>query len=235
MSFAYKNFYVYDLSLLCRQIIPDNPFQRMIDRGRVDIIKEALLREKNQSNTPEVQQTGAIQIGYYQENIFYIIDGQHRFQAYRELNEPKNVVVQIWKCANEEDMRRKFIEINSNVPIESYVMNPTSQKSVYDSVIEYVQKEYKNYLKSSDRPIFPNINIEHFRKIVDLIPELRSSTKDSAIYDFETYNKKCLTELATNKKERDRYVKCKSEGIRLYINRSMAALYNQKLEIEKLT
>ena len=42
-----------------------------------------------------------------------------------------------------------------------------------------------------------------------------------------------MSELANNKRERDRYVKCKSEG--LYINRSMAALYNQKLESEKLT
>lgn len=233
MNFVHGNFYLYDITALFSRINTYNPFQRPIDRGKVDLIKESLMREKKEKSLSEIIQTGIIHIGSH-KNIHYIIDGQHRFQAYRELKEPRNILIQFWDYSTIEEMQRKFVEINSNTPIEEYVINQVPQKSAYDTVIEHIQSEYKNYIKSSDKPIFPNINMEMFRKIIHMIPELKHSTKETAIDDFNKYNRNCFEELRRNKKEKDRYHKCLNENIPFYINRSVIDLYNLKLQNDKL-
>lgn len=211
----------------------ENPFQRVINDEKVKTIKEHLINEKNKYNISEVIQTGIIQIGSILENgnsIWYILDGQHRYQAYCELNSPKIIYAQLWKFNTMEDMRNKFIEINLNTPIENYVISNTiniKQKESYDYLIKYIQLNYKDYLKNSNNPQWPNINIDHFRKLIHIIPELKDSNIDTIINNFEIYNKKCYTEIYNNKKEQHILEK----SLRLYINRHIKKLWLENASI----
>ena len=148
----------FELRTLSSELNPQPPFQRVIDGDRVNMIIQGLLDEKKRLGLNTVTQTGIIQIGQF-GGFWYILDGQHRFRAYCKLNEPQIIRVQIWKFLTSEEMYTKFKEINSNVMIEDYVKNGDSNKRSYDKIIDYVQNTYKYYLKQTENPIFPNINI----------------------------------------------------------------------------
>lgn len=200
-------------------------FQRVINRDKVDIIKKNLISERDKLRRSDVIQTGVIHIGMV-ENTYYIIDGQHRLKAYQELNSPQVINYQIWNFMNMDEMKLKFIEINSNTPVEDYVMSSTGNqdtKLVFDKIIEYVETTYSNYLKHSDKPIWPNINPAHFRKLVDKIEELSECTPNNYINVFENYNNRCKFILEnSNKPDRERVQKIDKPGTKvLYINRDL--------------
>lgn len=227
-QFRYES--IRDLS---GEITTENPIQRVPDPAKVKIIKDSLLAEMSRLKLDEVIQTGIIQIGKL-EGKTYILDGQHRFQAYKELNSPNYIYIQSWSFLSIEEMRKKFIEINSNTPLESYIMDitlPQVQKSAYDVLIDYVQNTYKAYISTADTPKYPNINIQKFRSIIDLIPQLKEYGSKDIISKFEEWNKVCLEELKNHKRkpERERYTESVAKGYKLFINRTVTELLHKKI------
>ncbi len=101
------------------------PFQRGPRLDRINQFKEYLLKQKER--TGKFYQAGILHIAFYREDPNegpyrrYILDGQHRLYAYRDLGTYKNIMIQCWIVNDMEEMRKCFIAINSNVPIEEYI------------------------------------------------------------------------------------------------------------------
>lgn len=119
-------------------------FQRLPNDARVAEIKTDLLEEKRRNG--QIESIGVLIIGVHQGKK-YIIDGQHRFQAYRELNEPYRIAVQTWECSSMSEMEEHFRRINRYIPVESYVLESKSSsvKNACDIIIRYVELEYTGY------------------------------------------------------------------------------------------
>lgn len=225
----YGQFRFFELRQLSSVVKLEVPFfQRVLYREKIDLIKKQLINERDFLKVNDVIQAGTIHVGII-NNVYYIMDGQHRLRAYQELNSPDTVMCQLWSFLNEEEMLQKFKEINSNTPLEDYISLDNGNnilKLVYDKIIEYVETNYKVYLKTTDTPIWPNINPSHFRKLVDKIEDLKESTIDNYIYIFEKYNQKCRDILLSgNNKDKERVEKedKKCQKYSLYINRDIIA------------
>jgi hypothetical protein len=222
-----------NLRELSGEITIENPFQRVPNPDKIKMIKDALIEEKRRLKLDDIPQTGVIQIGKF-DGKTYILDGQHRFEAYKQLNSPTFIWIQRWSFLSLDEMRRKFIEINSNTPVESYIMDvtlPQTQKSAYDVLIDYVQTTYKGYIVTTDKPYFPNININKFRSIIHLIEELKGCDSKSIVFKFEEWNKKCLEILRNHKvkREKEYYDKCTEKGFKLFINRAVNDLPHKQI------
>lgn len=220
------------LEALVQRIAGHNTFQRVIDETRVNIIMNGLIEEKERCGFDSIIQTGIIHIGII-NNGWYFIDGQHRFSAYKRLNQPKNILVQMWTFNQLNDMVKKFQEINSNTPIEEYVLKSNleySQKEKYDTLVKYVEETYKSCIKTSTSPQWPNINGQQFRKLVTYITELKDTTKDTIIPKFKEFNLKCRDDMLRGVAvDRDRINKTEKDNLpRLYINRYISELWKAK-------
>ena len=229
MEPKYGQIQLRNIRELASNIVHRNGFQRVIDNLKVDAIKESLLQEKQRCGLSEVVQTGIIQLGKCQGQIF-IIDGQHRFQAFSELNAPSNLLVQEWDFKNEDEMMTKFKEINMNTQMDGYVVSGNvskGSKDAYNILIEYIQSKYKHYIKTTLKPYFPNINMDQFRKLVHMISHFKESTTGSIVTDFEKYNIKCYNEILADPKESERVLKIKREKITFYINRDLSELWRK--------
>lgn len=225
--------YLYDLRQLSGEITLENPWQRVINRDKVKVIVAALLEEKIRCKSENIIQTGVIHVGRF-EGKTYILDGQHRFEAYRELSEPHLVNVQLWTFITFEEMRKKFVEINSNTPVEGFLLDVNVQqvqKDGYNLVIDYVQTTYKGYMSTSLDPHFPHINADQFRQIVRLIPQLKDCKSSDAVSKFEEFNQECLNFFKNHRRkpERDRYESSVNKGHKLFINRRIKELLHEKL------
>ena len=218
------------LSLLCENTREKNIFQRVIDNQKVKTIINGLLDEQKLKGF--LYQTGVIQIAI-NNNKWYVLDGQHRLSAYECINGPNQIVIQKWYYENVEDIYKKFREINSNTPIDEYVINASInnsdflEKEKYDKLINYIETYYIRLIKKTATPKWPNINNDHFRQVINYIPELKNSTIHNIIDKFEELNLKCGDNLSKgNKNERDWFNKPQTEP-KLYINRYIIDLWNQ--------
>lgn len=224
----YGEFIYYDLRSLSSTVRLEVPFfQRILHRDKIDIIKSQLIKERDFLKSEDIIQTGIIHVGLI-SGIYYIMDGQHRLKAYQELNSPSRVMCQLWYFINDKEMREKFIEINSNTPLEDYILTQNMEhekKLIYDKIVEYLETHYASFLKSTDKPVWPNINANHFRKLVDKIEDFNECTINNCIPIFENYNQKCkIILLNGGKVDKERLEKidkkCQGQKI-LYINRDI--------------
>lgn len=138
-----------------RGVLDYNPgFQRQIDHNRVAEIVKTLKADKEKYG--EIEGLGVLIIGVIDGKKKFLIDGQHRFLAYCELQEPKILDVQEWTCGSMEDVIELFRRFNMHVPIAEYIKNPVTQdrKHAGDALVDYVQKEYKKYISTSTTPNF---------------------------------------------------------------------------------
>ncbi len=199
-----------------------------------------------------VNPIGTLILSEYEDKL-YIIDGQHRMKSYIICKKPEKIVVQIWKVNNKEEMEDLFMSINKNAPMSSYVTknlekntkegskipkdenkktNKTKKerKKACDLLINYVEKNYPSYIKSTENPNFPNINIDQFQRIIHLLPNYSKFTTKNVVDYFEQFNTECKKELmmSRNAKDKKRLEAAQESepntGDVLYINRRIVKL-----------
>jgi hypothetical protein len=95
----------------------------------------------------------------------YCIDGQHRYHAYLKLYSEDtlnnfNVDIEIIECADENEMIYYFKIINMNKPVPDFIKNYKSL--VATDLKNHIMRVYPHYVKESERPIRPNINLTRF-------------------------------------------------------------------------
>ena len=188
-----------------------NPFQRVIDQNKVDIIVNGLIEEEKKYG--KTCQTGVLHIAQWNNEVL-ILDGQHRLSAYYKYNKTirkgfDQLMCQMWTFASYQEMLQKFRDINNNTQIEEYVKenanNPNANnKEKYDKLIKYVESEYKECIKNTDRPQWPNFNPIKFRNMVNQIPELKHANPDNIIDVFEEFNMKQKDKMMKSKDREDK-------------------------------
>jgi hypothetical protein len=99
------------------------------------------------------------------DNKFFCIDGQHRYYAFCSLyNEDTtnkfNVDIEIIECNNEEEMIDYFKLINMNKPVPDFLKNYKPNIAIH--LKNHIQTTYPQYIKPTERPNRPNINLNKF-------------------------------------------------------------------------
>jgi len=94
---------------------------------------------------------------------FYIVDGQHRFAAYLDVYKREkvdfNVCYILKDCKTLQDMKTYFIDINTQLA-QQEVMFALSSMDLKETVATYIQSKYAKHISTSEKPRWPNINVD---------------------------------------------------------------------------
>jgi hypothetical protein len=122
-------------------------------------------------------------------NDIYCIDGQHRYQAIKNLYNNNifdwRIDIEITECQNELEMIEMFKIINLNKPIPEFLK--TASEVTIDLINEiknYIRKNYPSYVKPTAKPQRPNINLDVF---IDEMVKKYPLTHFKNIHDFEEW------------------------------------------------
>lgn len=98
---------------------------------------------------------------------YYCIDGQHRYHSIYSLynnsdghgNILEKICVEIIECSSKEEMLEYFNIINKNQPLPDFI------KFIEEPILilkEYIKTHYSGYVKNTNQPRRPNINVDIF-------------------------------------------------------------------------
>ena len=183
----------YKISELIELNIEKPNIQRIINKKNVSsIIKYQLneIRTKHKSNF-----LGVINIHYCEENHkYYLIDGQHRFQALNELYNQYShnieIFVEIVNVNKREELIKNYEIVNKNTKVAHFSDN--IDKSIPEKASEHFQNKYPNIwalsTNNNRRPRRPNIRLNDFQETLGYITEklnIMDSTKLIEIVEDE--------------------------------------------------
>jgi hypothetical protein len=148
-------------------------------------------------------------------NILYLIDGQHRYSAIKELCEMMPdyfISINFIKISSINSiyptLEDVFILLNKYTPIPRYILdcmetNNLHYREIIDNFKHFVKKYYKSYLSNAKVPRCPNISLDRMcDKIMDdsiIIFQYLSSGKE--LYDYMNFiNKNIWVVKDTEKK-----------------------------------
>ena len=199
---------------------------RPADRFRVNEIYE-VYKESNIKLLP-----GILYVWFY-NNVYYIYDGLHRYEALKKLNNDSiNILLFINLSNDEKSIINDFITINKSVAIPSLYIEDTDniKKEVCQSVAEQLCKNYQKFISTSNRPHTYNFNRDN---IIDWIStfNINFKIKDLSyiIYKIlQKLNEKAKQTIIENKLEIP--IKCKQYNFYLFHFRKSYI----KSEIEKI-
>jgi hypothetical protein len=105
-----------------------------------------------------------IYCGKYNNNI-YILDGQHRYYAYKKYyNETKknfNIIINIKNCNSQDEIKDYFRELNNNYILHDLILDETDMDKT-NEIKSYMKIKYSKHLSNSEVPRYPNINLDQF-------------------------------------------------------------------------
>lgn len=103
-------------------------------------------------------------------NKLSILDGQHRFVCakylYGKYKIKFNIVISIINLKNTEDFDKYFIAVNKNKPVLLY-KNIDNWKNIIKKIEQYLIGKWHMYIKNSENPQIPHINLEKFKQYID--------------------------------------------------------------------
>jgi hypothetical protein len=158
-------------------------FQRIIDMDNVNRIKESYLKNPNCILDSEI----LIGCDKCLER-YYIIDGQHRITALKDLidNIPDALVnIKIKICDNMDELFETYKNRNSNSPLEDFQKVLLEENvgrgevEIWLAVERYIKSNYKSYLKNNMSCRKPNICFEYLMntlKTSNILAVYRNST-----------------------------------------------------------
>lgn len=176
--------------------------QRPLDINHVQNIVKDQIEEYKRYKSYSILQ--AITVVNINNEIIYIIDGQHRLQAFKELEtlgyDIKNIVVPVvcYKVIDETEMLKYFNMINSNMPIHPLELQDDFA-SYGKILIENITKTYGVYVKNDNKnSLCPHINMNKLKENLsgrNLSDKLRNHNKSidefwNKILEFNEYVKK---------------------------------------------
>lgn len=145
--------------------IPD--FQRIFCEERVQYFLDAI--ENYISEYSEVNCLGCIHFAKV-NNIHYLVDGQHRYRAYENLLEnfeltPSErqfmIPVIVRDCTDYEEVKQYFLLMNNHF-ITSSLPETVEKLSHTENVKKYIKERYPKFISNSEKPRFPNVNLDDF-------------------------------------------------------------------------
>ncbi len=205
--------------------------QRSLDVNHVNKIVQDQIEEYKRYKSYSILQS--ISVVNIRNEYIYVIDGQHRLQAFKELEklgyDIRNVMVPVvcYRVIDETEMLKYFNMINSNMPIHPLELQ--EDFADYSKVLlDNMTKTFSVYLKNDTKnSICPHINMNKFKKNLagrNLADKLRNHSKSiddlwNKIIDFNDYvriNLKSTHQLCSIMKKRIETCETKSQKCKVH-------------------
>lgn len=126
----------------------------------------------------------------------YIVDGQHRYYAYKKQYENNNDITipyVVKLCNTRNEINEYFKELNNVINLESIILDDFDESEI---IKNHIKQNYGKHISHSEKPLYPNINIDQVVKYV----LLKFSKSKDIIGDFEKLNKDIMESVANNEK-----------------------------------
>lgn len=230
---------IINSSILLRYNIQIPNVQRIIDDIKVN---EIILYQKTKlKNNGICNFLGTLNIHFCEEsNNLYIIDGQHRFEAIKVLNETINIpiLIEIVKVKNIDELKENYNILNKNTPLPDFPEN--IDKSIPESVALYFKTRYKDIWSIKSKCQRPNIYFNHFQEALGILSdklEIKTALELQSI--IEEYNLElrelCISELYPKDISETMLEKCKKNNFYLGLSKyeSQDYIYEWVKEILK--
>ena len=174
-----------DFILKYKPLIP--LFQREFIEERINYFFNKILEYliKNNDTLPFLNLIHTISF----ENKCYILDGQHRYFAYKKYYDTYkkdfNIIFCQKICETSQEVKEYFIDLNNNYQLHDLILDENDlDKS--NEIKRYIKIKYGKHLSNSESPRFPNVNLDQLTKyFIDIYKELPSKT---IIEKIETLN-----------------------------------------------
>jgi hypothetical protein len=170
--------------------------QRIVDNTHIDrMIRDQVSEYKKYNNFSMIQ---SFTVAYnLQENKGYILDGQHRLEAYSKLRDQgyniDNILIPIVKynVNSEEEVNDYFYKINKHSPIRPIFNIASGEKDIIQKLVNYYTENYfKGHYNDEDndkimeRYNSPHISLHNLgkhvksRNIIDILGKHKKTTED---------------------------------------------------------
>lgn len=111
-------------------------------------------------------------LGWYSNNKIHIYDGWTRFNALKQMNENKKLLISVNYTKNENDIIEHFIILNKAIPVPLLYTNEQldfSKRILLEDLCKSLCEKYKPFVSSSRNPRIPNFNRD---KLFDMLSEI---------------------------------------------------------------
>lgn len=115
---------------------------------------------------------GSINIHYCAENQqLYMVDGQHRFEAIKQLCQTINlpVCVEVVKVSTIQELKENYNMMNKNTPLPEFP--ETIDKTIPERVANHCKQRYPDIWSKSMRAHRPNIFFNYFQEALGVLVE----------------------------------------------------------------
>ena len=152
----------------CKFKIPE--IQREIEQDKVDDIITCFKNKHKKNDNYFIHHGFTLSLCIINNNFseFWVIDGQHRLEAIKRLNDYEfNIIIRIKLCNNLDDMKEDFklLNINSNIPIQyTYFEN----KFLSTTIINIKNQLKCNFSNSFNRNKNSKSKIYHMNEFIKL-------------------------------------------------------------------
>ena len=146
---------------------------------------------------------GVINIHYVEsDNQFYLIDGQHRFEAckllYSKHGHNIDINIELVKVASFDELRQNYKMLNQNTVLPDISEN--IDKSIPEEATSYFVDTYKTMFTNKSRANRPHVNFNFLQEALGIITEkLELSTSNELITIITDHNNNL------SKRERDTF------------------------------
>lgn len=149
-------------------LIPNE--QRIRDDDKVsDII---LYQQKELRDNGCCNFIGTINIHFCEETQhFYLVDGQHRYEAIKSINKTNNIniIIEIVTVTTLDELRMNYQIINMNTPLPEF--SETIDKNIPEEVALFFKSEYPHIWSKSSRARRPNLYFNYFQEALGVITD----------------------------------------------------------------
>lgn len=183
-----NNIFFYNITF--QSFLEKNPEIPICQREYIDE-RINYFYDKIKDKEPNDIYLGIINCAFYDNHLF-ILDGQHRYYAYKKYYNEKNNKSQyqcdelkisyiVKTCNSKKELTDFFKDLNDHYNLEDIILD---NFDIADILKKHIKNKYKTHISNSEKPIYPNINID---KLIKLIIE-RNKNPIGIIDYFEKLN-----------------------------------------------
>ena len=179
-----------------RDLFKKLSFQIDLDEDKINDMIERYKRNKDYLIFKNKIVIGVVSKNFKENQTLYVVDGQHRIELairlYQQYDIMDTLIFCYYEIKNDSKMRKLFKETNlDSLKNNNYINLPEFQESIYDSLKEYLKKNYSFYFSEHKSIKTYRYSITEFMEILldkKYFDKIKSLNK--AIEDIENKNKK---------------------------------------------
>lgn len=173
--------------------VPEIPIcQRSYVEERIDQFYSQLCENKVphthiHTHAHKIPYLGLLHCAVYKNNEitkYYIVDGQHRYYAYKKLYETTGIDFTISyvskTCLDKNEIVTFFKSLNNNYELHDIILDDFDRAEILK---KHIVDKYSKHISHSEKPKYPNINIDQVLKYI--LDKFKSS---NIVDEFEKLN-----------------------------------------------